>query len=210
MDVRVTSRDVGIFTITYPLVTSSNFYPRNKKKSFAFLERRSDFAAGGTTKMGQIRRGECRRNLCSLENQTKSTELNSLEHRSSHPQTRCSRRETSLAFSTSPLHSIPPSPSLSLSYKTRHPMFPPESKPNQSCCCPVSCPTTTAAASLQSNQFSAATSNVCTGGGRRVHGRDREGAAGPARPHLQQELRAHHAPPRVRPPRNFGKMCGVA
>lgn len=36
------------------------------------------------------------------------------------------------------------------------------------------------------------------GGGRGVHGGGREGAPRPARPHRQQELRSHHAPPGVR------------
>lgn len=115
--------------------------------------------------------------------------------RSSPPKTRLLRLETSLAFSTPPLHSIP--------------LFPPfATKPELPCSegqtraeilCFLSLPTAASSVLLpQSDQFS---SNVrgSARAGRRVHGGDREGTAGPPRPHRQQELRAHHAPPRVRP-----------
>lgn len=130
---------------------------KKKRKSTAFCQRCSDFAAG----WGQIRRDESGRKLESLR--IKSNQLNPLQHKSHPPETRCSRRETSLAFSTSPLHSIPPS-LFCHPFPTKPELPPaPQSNTNQSCCCcPVSCPTAAAAASLpllpQSNQLSAAMS----------------------------------------------------
>ena len=60
----------------------------------------ADFTAGDLTMTHQMRRGESGRKLC--ENPMKS-----IQPRSSPPKTRCSPLETSLAFSTPPLHSIP-------------------------------------------------------------------------------------------------------
>ena len=193
-DDRVTFRDVGTSTITEPSRTT--ILEKKKRKSTAFCQRCSDFAAG----WGQIRRDESGRKLESLR--IKSNQLNPLQHKSHPPETRCSRRETSLAFSTSPLHSIPPS--LFCHPFPTKPELPPAPQSNtkpellllpcflsNSCCC---CFTSSA-----STEQPVVSSNVCTHGGRRLHGRDREGAAGPPRPHLQQELRAHHTPPRVRP-----------
>ena len=129
-----------------------------------------------------------------------------------HPsKTRYCPLETSLAFSTPPLHSIPLLPPFPASLFLQKAQLP---------CCFSICP------SPASNQSRAPLSlgqlllllfpheNPCsievasgsgnvgggTGGGRRLHGRDREGAAGPPRPHRQQGLRTHHAPPGVRPP----------
>ena len=72
----------------------------------------ADFTAGDLTMTHQMRRGESGRKLC-------KNPMKSIQPRSSPPKTRCSPLETSLAFSTPPLHSIPLLPpfSASLFYK---------------------------------------------------------------------------------------------
>ena len=166
----------------------------------------ADFTAGDLTMTHQMRRGESGRKLC-------KNPMKSIQPRSSPPKTRCSPLETSLAFSTPPLHSIPLFPPFSPSL----PSLQNHSSPASLSPAPKVQTRAELPCFLDNSfffsffcfQFS---SNVrgSTRGGRRVHGRDREGAAGPPCPHRQQELRTHHAPPRVRSqPLPFIPMCPI-